>query len=726
MSGKSVYDVLFVLREECDNYYGPEGLSEEVIPKARLRGAILKWSKEVDKIIVGDDGDIDGIADEWYLWFKDRVGKAGRLFKNNGWDADRYQRITVDDLRGEIEFMLDNHDEFRSNVESKLVVESEEEVEGEEETETEGEEDSGSGEGEKDYGGRFGEMRRIGFLQDDGSIGKNKIRGAMLKFAKDVDAIEVDSMKPGERGAREAFNLWMQDNFGNEWVLFITQYLDPGEFRAISEAMFERNEEYRKLVEDKWEYKPGNSKVDGEKGVKENQQEVTNDKPAGITDWGTASKQPGYSVEKFPDWIYNGDGDSFSGSAGSENVYSGREKGDNKTHQTKRYRLSKFGEIKADKDDMFDVEDITNTIIRENVWTAMDKIPSNSVDCVVTSPPYWALRDYDDGEFAPIGGDPDCDHRFNGGECYKCGAWRGQLGHEPDPEMFVDNIVAIFEKISRILKPTGSVFLNIGDTYAKDNMRGGVRVDRKSMIGIPYRIYLQMMEQGWVMRNPITWVKQILLNDDDVIGAANPTSVSDRINHTFEPMWWFVNSQDYYADIYSVRREHKTDVDEIQVDKSKFDSDEISEEDHSSITARAAREGYEPSLQHDEGANIPDAWRIPTGKAGDEHPAVFSPELVKRPIKMGCPKWVCDNCGKPYKRITEDGEHKKWKQTCSCSDGEPRKGIVFEPFCGRGTTPKVAQELDRDWITTEVSDKYADFAEDYIDGGKEKRLTEFV
>ena len=123
----------------------------------------------------------------------------------------------------------------------------------------------------------------------------------------------------------------------------------------------------------------------------------------------------------------------------------------------------------------------------------MKTLPSDSVDLVVTSPPYWGLRDYD-GDSQVWGGDPECEHdwtgashsiKYGGGTntdigqhksdkthfsvksvfCSKCGAWEGQLGLEPHPQMFVEHLVEIFREVKRILKTSGSFWLNLGDTY---------------------------------------------------------------------------------------------------------------------------------------------------------------------------------------------------------------------------------------------------------------------
>lgn len=567
---------------------------------------------------------------------------------------------------------------------------------------------SGSG-----YSGPFEELVDVGIVRPDHNLDKDKLRGAMVKFVRGVGEVVGPKEEPSEKQVREAFNRWMQDNFGKEWVQFIHSNLEPGEFRAVGEAMWEKNEAYRNKAKQKWNHDPEQFEGNGDKEVNSDDgDDGTKSNKHRIDSWTGSSSD---NMDNTGDGVHRDDGgNSSQGDDGG-----GKRK-------SRRYRLKEFEDVKADGEDMWDFDEIRNTIIRENVWTAMDKIPSNSVDVVVTSPPYWGLRDYDGSEFAPIGGEVGCDHKFHNGKCYKCDAWQGQLGHEPEPQMFVDNIVAIMSKIRRILKPTGSVFLNVGDNYAREDFRGDVRTKRKSMMMIPERIYMTMTDLDWVLRNKVIWVKRILFNDNTVKGAANPTSVTDRINYVHEPLYWLTSNPDYYSDIYAVRREHQTDASDMSNYDGKYDSDEYDDEMYNSPTARAAREGYEPSMQHDAGANIPNVWRVPTGSASKEHPAVYSPDLCVRPIKMACPEKVCANCKQPYSRIVEEGDSQGWNQGCNCHTNDTEPGVVFDPFCGRGTTLKVAAEEGRDWVTTEVSDKYADFAEDYIPDSKGSTLEQWT
>ena len=159
----------------------------------------------------------------------------------------------------------------------------------------------------------------------------------------------------------------------------------------------------------------------------------------------------------------------------------------------------------------------------------------------------------------------------------------------------------------------------------------------------------------------------------------------------------------------------------------KYNSGNIDDENINSPTARMARDGYTPSLRHENGALPPDVWRLPTGSTELEHTAVFSEELVTWPIKMTVPEKTCPVCGAPYERVTEDGKTVAWEPTCRHTEVEETKpGIVFEPFIGRGTTAKVASDLGRDYIGVEISEKYLDFAEDFVPDDKQVGITDYT
>jgi len=236
------------------------------------------------------------------------------------------------------------------------------------------------------------------------------------------------------------------------------------------------------------------------------------------------------------------------------------------------------------------IERFLDKIICGDALEVLKRIPSNSIDTIVTSPPYWGLRDYGDDSCKVWGGDPNCEHEFEfehiqreasktgiisekakigqgyrnykSGFCKKCGAWYGQLGLEPDFDMYIDHILAITKELKRVLKPTGIFFFNVGDTYyggghvglsykkvngklLKDPKYGEgrnfcpekdwdfSRYNPKCLCMTPYRIAMRMIdEQGWILRNIIIWHKPNHM----------PSSVKDRFTNAYEPIFMFVKN----------------------------------------------------------------------------------------------------------------------------------------------------------------------------------------
>ena len=224
-----------------------------------------------------------------------------------------------------------------------------------------------------------------------------------------------------------------------------------------------------------------------------------------------------------------------------------------------------------------------NKVYVGNCLEELRKLPSESIDMCVTSPPYWGLRDY--GTEGQIwGGDPDCEHDFTvskrklhsgtnseGGLphhlnankvdwevedmiCNKCGAWKGELGLEPSPDMFVDHLCDIFDEVKRVLAPHGTCWVNLGDTYANTghgkgtgnmqnkNVPGAmtpkVKCDlpQKCLVQIPSRFAIEMTNRGWILRNEIIWYKP----------SCMPASIKDRYTVDFEKMFFFAKNKKYY------------------------------------------------------------------------------------------------------------------------------------------------------------------------------------
>lgn len=213
----------------------------------------------------------------------------------------------------------------------------------------------------------------------------------------------------------------------------------------------------------------------------------------------------------------------------------------------------------------------TNKIIQGDALRELRKLPSESIDMVITSPPYWALRDYGEGTENIWDGDENCEHewdniqRFNptrgkrdgkgiykdpkyevkgcnkseidSNFCKKCGAWKGQLGLEPDFKLYIKHLADIFSEVWRVLKPEGTAWINLGDTYAGGGGWNGIPDDwdsistkskqkrfdnpskksslpAKSLVQIPHRFAIEMTDRGWILRNTIIWHKCLSENTE--------------------------------------------------------------------------------------------------------------------------------------------------------------------------------------------------------------------
>ena len=336
-------------------------------------------------------------------------------------------------------------------------------------------------------------------------------------------------------------------------------------------------------------------------------------------------------------------------------------------------------------------------VITGDVLAVLADMEPESVSCVVTSPPYFSLRKYDAPDVV-WGGEPDCEHRFlsasshplltggksekqatNAGsyvadqhgnrvaecaECAECGAWRGQFGLEPTPELYVEHTVQVLRAIRRVLRPDGVVWWNIGDSYAGGGVvRGdGKWPDKhdsslqrtaygrigtlkpKDLVLMPERVALAAQADGWWVRSRIIWHKP----------NAMPESVRDRPTDAWEHIWVLTTNARYWYDQEAVRE---------------------------------AGDGT--------GRNMRNVWTFPTAATPEAHFATFPEELPRRCILAACPPEVCANCRTAPVRIPEP-------------DYQP--GLVLDPFCGIGTTGLVARRLGRRFVGIELSPKYAAMA----------------
>ncbi|MBF9132749.1 site-specific DNA-methyltransferase [Plantactinospora sp. S1510] len=194
-------------------------------------------------------------------------------------------------------------------------------------------------------------------------------------------------------------------------------------------------------------------------------------------------------------------------------------------------------------------------------------MPDGSVDAVVTSPPFWSLRDYGTGAWH--GGDPTCPHpvraerRIDGASCGRCGAtWVDpQYGLEPTVEEYIDRLVPVFDEAMRVLNPAGTLWLNLGDSYTGGTRRaydtsGGITGTRglpttgvgsplpaKNLIGVPWRTAFALQARGWRLRNAVIWSKTNPM----------PESVTDRLSTGYELLFLFTKSHSYYFNLDPIR-----------------------------------------------------------------------------------------------------------------------------------------------------------------------------
>jgi DNA modification methylase len=346
----------------------------------------------------------------------------------------------------------------------------------------------------------------------------------------------------------------------------------------------------------------------------------------------------------------------------------------------------------------------------------LTELPDTSVHSVVTSPPYWGLRDYGTAHW--VGGDPDCRHltatsrptsgRDNAAHrCRRCGAQRedGQYGLEPTPQDYVDRLRAVFVELRRVLVDTGTVWLNLGDSYSADlpgrtadpmrasslagtataaAMRESVRtagvkrarvLPRKNLVGIPWRVAFALQQDGWILRNAIVWHKP----------NAMPESVRDRLSTRYELLFLLTKQQKYYFDLDAIREPlaRPGALDEnIVIGGTKGRHGGVGATGrrrgntvYGKHTAPAMRPtGTQHRASHPRGKNPGDVWSISTRPLREAHIAAYPIDIPLRCIAAGCPP----------------------------------DGVVLDPFSGAATTGLAARQLGRTYIGIDLRREFHD------------------
>lgn len=294
-----------------------------------------------------------------------------------------------------------------------------------------------------------------------------------------------------------------------------------------------------------------------------------------------------------------------------------------------------------------------NTILEGHVMTRLKDIPSNSINCCVTSPPYYNLRDY--------GVD-------------------GQIGLEETPERYIDSLVDVFREVKRVLMDNGTLWIVIGDSYNGSNKASGdTTVDKnlqrtniashktnptkikglkpKDLIGIPWMLAFALRADGWYLRQDIIWHKPNPM----------PESVKDRCTKSHEYVFLLSKSRQYFFDAESIKTISRNPADDRGSRGNR-------KRTPTTLISGIRNSGVYPL------ANKRSVWSVPTKPFKGAHFAVFPESLIETCIKAGC----------------------------------PQNGFVLDPFFGSGTVGVVARRLKRNYLGIELNVDYIKIAENRI------------
>lgn len=299
-------------------------------------------------------------------------------------------------------------------------------------------------------------------------------------------------------------------------------------------------------------------------------------------------------------------------------------------------------------------------------------MPDEYIDCVITSPPYWQLRDY---------GYPE------------------QWGLEPTFQQYLNHLWEMMDEIYRVLKPNGTCWINLGDTYNsggnnrsnKDGQKEGVishdylentgftktniklNGKPKCLLLIPHRFAIGCIERGWIVRNDIIWAKRNCM----------PESTQDRFSKKHEYIFFMVKKEKYYFDLDAIRDNHKWANDKRNDGKRHEYKDDAKSNNDNKVSTNAVSfniKGKNPG-------DVSDFWDITTKPSSVKHFATYNTELITKPILAGCPEG----------------------------------GIIYDPFMGSGTTAIHAINNNRNFIGSEMSQDYYKIAMERINETKIQR-----
>jgi DNA modification methylase len=255
--------------------------------------------------------------------------------------------------------------------------------------------------------------------------------------------------------------------------------------------------------------------------------------------------------------------------------------------------------------------------------------------------------------------------------------------------------------VAQVLKPSGSVWLNIGDSFSRHHRYGTAP---KSLLLGPERLALALADDGWIVRNRVAWVKQNTV----------PTSTRDRLACNWEPVYLLVRGRRYFFDLDAIRVPHRSKP------RAPYRTSASCYPPHGGWGGRLA--GSHTGLSglkargligHPFGKNPGDVWQSAVSNFRGAHFATFPTALITRPLLATCPERVCSACGQPWQRPISRTARLALRPTCSCRQAW-QPGVVLDPFFGAGTVGVVAQQHGRDWLGIELNPAFAAIATERI------------